>query len=317
MPAILTPRPPNFIIAGAPTSGTTSLHHCLSQHPQVYMSSIKEPNFFAAADMLTRDDFLRDIKRDQAALKAYLASPMVQPARYRLTEWGDYLRLFRNVSNQIAIGEASISYIWMPSAAPAIRAKLPHARLIFMLRNPADRLLSWYMMSLKDDPHITLRDQLRKEMSEGYPRETGLLRQFDGGMYAMHLRRFLDIFPRDQVRVYLYESYRADPRAVLRDIFAFLGVDPDQPIDMSRRLNETMTPRFPAMHRLRRRIFGNSPLTDWLPARVSYTLRGLYNQRRGNFSMDPDDRRMVIEYYREEILRTQELIGRDLSAWLR
>lgn len=312
-----TPMLPNFIIAGAPTSGTTSLYHYLRQHPQVYLSPVKEPTFFAAADMLARDDFLRVIKRDHAAMKAYLAGPMVQPARYWVTEWDDYLRLFRNARDQIAIGEASVSYIWLPSAAPAIRAKLPHARLIFMLRNPADRLLSWYLMRLKNDPPITLRDQLKMEMSEGDPRATGLLRQLDGGRYALHLQRFFDLFPRDQVRIYLYESYRADSCAVLRDMFAFLGVDPDHPIDVSRRHNETVMPRFPALHRFRRQVLGNAPLTEWLPAPVGQALRKIYNRRRDNFPMDPDDRRMVIDYYRDEILRTQDLIGRDLSAWLR
>jgi hypothetical protein len=312
-----TGRLPNFILAGAPTSGTTSLHHYLSQHPQVFMSPVKEPTFFASADMLARDDFLRVIKRDQAGLKAYLDGPQARPGRYWVTEWNDYVRLFRNARDQIAIGEGSVSYIWLPSAAPAIQTKLPGVKLIFMLRDPADRLFSWYLMRLRAEPNLTLGDQLRREMQEGDPGATGLLRQLDGGMYSRHLRRFLDLFPRDQVRIYLYDDYRADARAVLRDVFAFLEVNPDQPIDLSYRHNETMLPRFPALHGLRRHVFGDFTVTQWLPAALQHTLQGFYNRPRGHQAMDPDNRRLVIDYYRDEILRTQDLIGRDLSAWLR
>lgn len=317
MPETRKPKLPNFILAGAPTSGTTSLHHYLSQHPQVFMSPVKEPTFFAASDMLSRDDFSRVIKRDRSALQGYLNGPQTEPARFWVTEWNDYVRLFRNVRDQVAIGESSVSYIWLPSAAPAIRAKLPQVRLIFILRDPADRLFSWYLMRLKNEPHITLRDQLGKEMREGDPGATGLLRQLDGGRYTVHLRRFLGLFPQEQIRIYLYDSYRTDAHAVLRDIFSFLGVDPLQPIDMAYRHNETVIPRFPLLHGLRRRVLGNTSVTGWLPAQVQRKLQGLYNRPRGRQTMDPEDRQLVIDFYRDEILRTQDLIGCDLSAWLR
>jgi hypothetical protein len=103
---------------------------------------------------------------------------------------------------------------------------------------------------------------------------------------------------------------------MLRDIFSFLGVDPEQAIDLSRRHNETVVPRFPALHKLRRRIFGERSLIGWVPARSRRVVRHLASQRRPSVTMDPHDRRMVIDYYRDEILRTADLIGRDLSAWL-
>lgn len=308
---------PNFILAGAPTCGTTSLHHYLRQHPQIYLSPVKEPTFFATADMLARDDFTRVIVRDRAALKQYVTGPMTESARFWVTEWEDYVRLFKNARGEIAIGESSVSYLWLPSAAAAIRAKLPQARLIFMLRDPADRLFSWYLMRLKHEPGVTLRDRLRREMREGDRGPAGLLRQLDGGRYATHLRRFLDLFPREQISIHLYDSYRREARDVLRDIFGFLGVDPKQPIDMSTRHNETLVPRFPDLHRWRRRILGETALAGWLPSSVRRTFIKLYNRPRGRQVMPPEERALAIGYYREEILRTQDLIGRDLSAWLR
>jgi hypothetical protein len=313
MPEAPALKLPNFFVAGAPKAGTTSLHHYLRQHPQVYMNPIKEPTFFAAADLRSRDDFPSTIERERAPLRTYLAGPQVVPAQFWVTEWDDYVKLFRNVRDQTAIGEASVSYLWMPSAARAIRTKLPGARLIFLLRDPADRLFSWYLMTLRRHPGLTFRAWLGKTMNGGDDQGPAV----DGGRYATNLQRFFDNFPRDQVRIYLYEFFRTDTRQVLRNMFAFLGVDPDQPIDVSRRHNETLVPRFPTLDRLRRRIIPNWSLTWWLPAPARRMLGELYRRRRGSFAMDPGDRRMVIDYYRDEILRTAELIGRDLSAWLR
>jgi hypothetical protein len=79
--------------------------------------------------------------------------------------------------------------------------------------------------------------------------------------YGSQLSHFLDFFPREHVRIYLYESFRANTRSMLRDIQAFLGVNPDQPIDVSHRHNETMTLRYPAIENVRWRIPGTVPLT--------------------------------------------------------
>ena len=313
MPGSQAVKLPNFILAGVPKSGTTSLHHYLRQHPQVYMNPIKEPTFFGAADLRLRSDFQATIERERAALRTYLDGPQLQPAQYWVTEWDDYVELFRNVRDQTAIGEASVSYFWMPSAAAAIRSKLPDTRLIFVLRDPADRLFSWYLMTFRRRPGLTFRDWFLKQRNGGEDQGPAV----EGGRFATHLLRLLEAFPWDQMSVYLYESLRTDARSVLRDIFTFLGVDPDRPIDVSRRHNETVVPRFPALDGLRRRAIGNAPVTGWLPGRVRDALRGLYHRRRGSFAMDPADRRMVIDYYRDEILRAADLIGRDLSSWLR
>lgn len=320
MPEPHASKVPNFIIAGAPTSGTTSLYHYLRQHPQVFMCPIKEPTYFAAADILARKDLLPMLERQRPALQAYLAGGNQRRHQLLVTRWDDYVSLFQNVRDHVAIGEASVSYLLFPSAARAIRSTLPGVRLIFLLRDPTERLYSAYLKALRSDPDFTFRSWVLKEMKLSGDRRLEVHRfpiPLDGGLYATQLGRFLDVFPRDQVRIYLYESYRAEPRAVLRDILVFLGVDPNHPLDTSRRHNETLVPRFPAITRLRRRFLGNLPLIAWLPAPAGNALRKLYLRTKGGFAIDPNDRRMVIDYYRDEIRRTEDLIGRDLSAWLR
>jgi hypothetical protein len=235
-----------------------------------------------------------------------------------VTDWDDYVTLFSNVRGEAAVGEASVSYFWLPSAAAAIRSTVPDVRLIFLLRNPAERLFSWYLINRKQHPRLEFRSwflEAREPGGNGGPSPDRFTLPLDGGWYSRHLQRFYALFPREQIRVYLHESFRSDPRSVLRDMFAFVGVDPEQAIDTSQRHNETLLPRFPTLERLRRRIAGTRPLTDWLPKPAARALRRVYRRGHGSFVMTPSDRRLVIDFYRDEIQRTADLIGRDLSAW--
>lgn len=309
-------RLPNFFVAGAPKAGTTSLFFYLRQHPQVYMSPIKGPTYFGGVDLLNgpeRKRLLRELPRHRAALPLYLDGTRVSDGMPLVLDWDDYLKLFRNVRGETAIGEASVSYLRLPSAAAAIRAAVPAARLVFVLRDPAERLFSVISGALGRGSGATFRARLLPPL-DAQGRSTALV---DGGRYGTHLQRWFDLFPREQVRVYLYEDYRADARAVLRDIFAFLGVDPAYRIDVSRRHNETVVPRFPTLHALRRRLLRGAGTPGWIPEAARGALRRLYRRRKEQMTMDPADRRMVIDYYREEIEQTAALIGRDLSAWLR
>lgn len=302
-------RLPNFFLAGVPRAGTTSFYSYLGQHPQIYVSPIKEPAFFGAADLLSGPHRAEILRRtaDRDALKPYLAGTPPLGAQPLVLEWESYLELFRNAGSELAVGEGTVGYFWLPSAAPAIRATVPEARLIFILRDPAERLFSHHLAALWHDPHRTFRQRFFGAVPPDVVGE---------GRSATHLQRFFTLFPRDQIRIYLYEDYQADPRAVLRDAFAFLGVDRSHTIDLSRRKNETVTPRLPLLHALRRRVFGSGSI-GWIPQGVRRALSVLYRRPGANVAMDPADRRLAIDYYRDEIQRTADLIGRDLSPWLR
>ena len=111
---------PNFFIVGAPKTATTFLYACLDQHPQVYMSPLKEPNYFASElrpENFSEEDRPR-VVRQMRELDAYLRGD-IREKRFGgfVTTWEDYLKLFANVSDQIAIGEASPSYLWSQTAA--------------------------------------------------------------------------------------------------------------------------------------------------------------------------------------------------------
>jgi Sulfotransferase family len=270
---------PNFFIAGAPKSGTTSLYHYLDQHPQIYMSPVKEPNYFASEIRLENfSERLRPRAEHSAdPLWAYLNGPMREKRFGGLvTEWPDYLKLFREVEGQKAIGEASVCYLWSESAASNIRRTIPNARIILVLRNPVDMAFSMYLHTLRS---LGTRHTFREAIERGLEQRGGEIDFWnpflDMGLYYQQVKRYLETFPEGRVRIYWYEEYQSEPARMLADIFRFLEVDPSFSPDMSKRYLEAGTPE----------------------------------------AIDPADRALLIEFYKDDVLKLANLLERDLSSW--
>jgi hypothetical protein len=268
---------PNFFVVGAPVSGTTALHDFLHQHPDIYVSPIKEPDFFSSSS----------------------DSP----------DWDTYLKLFDGVTGETAVGECSVSYLSSEQAPQRIAASIPHARILMMLRNPVDRLNSGYAWALSTGAtrasfSTWAHGQYRLEESRNS--KHGVVWT---GMYAQHLRRYLAHFPREQIGVFLYDDYIADPQATLREVFTFLNIDPSVEVDVSRRHNPTRTRRLPRVHSLLVAPF--TPLLKLLPQRVEHALRGWYRT-----SPEPPSaagRSAVMQIYREDIRDLEQLLGKRLG----
>src|SRR5262245_1508584 len=134
----MVPEPilPNFFVVGTGKAGTTSLYHYLRQHPQIYMSPVKEPCYFASEirpeNMASA--YVSHIRRLSRNLPRLLDDGRpVSPLGWVVSEWDDYLRLFRQVAGETAIGEASAAYLWSATAARNIAAAAPDARIIMIL----------------------------------------------------------------------------------------------------------------------------------------------------------------------------------------
>src|SRR3712207_1803805 len=121
---------PNFFIIGAQKAGTTSLYHYLKQHPQVYMSPVKEPFFFN-----------HEIGPDGEVLKERFGGPG-RSRNPKFANLEEYCTLFEAVRDEEAIGEASVLYICVPGTAERIERYAPGAKAIALLRDPADRAYS-------------------------------------------------------------------------------------------------------------------------------------------------------------------------------
>jgi hypothetical protein len=284
-------RLPNFLIIGAQKSGTTSLYNYLKQHPQVWMSPVKEPHFFAY--------------EGQAA-----------PMPSMVTTLSDYQALFTRVGDAVAVGEASTSYLHTEQAARRIRYYLPNVRLIAILRHPAERAFSNWLHNRRSGVESlsftgALRAEKQRLREEAYVDRTYQHK----GYYHRHLARYLGLFPRDHISICLFDDLTRDPDGLMRTLFEFLGVETGVRLRLEQH-NVSGLPRkgLGQLYDLARRSRSVRPIAKRLvPESLRKWMRELLLTRP---SLAPDVRRDLIEAYRDDILRLQDLLQRDLSSWL-
>jgi hypothetical protein len=196
-------RLPDFLIGGAPRSGTTWLYHLLDRHPEVYMARpvVPEPKFFLVDELYCRglDEYS----------KTWFAD--VPPGR--------------------KAGEKSTNYLESPVAAERIHRDLPDVRLVFILRNPVDRAYSNYLWTKRngletEDFETALRLEAAREASTpGTLRYARPHAYFSRGLYAELLQPFLDRFG-DRVLCLRFEDVPDDPAWVAVRLHQFLGITP-------------------------------------------------------------------------------------------
>lgn len=294
---------PNFLVIGAMKAGTTALYTYLEQHPQVYMSPVKEPNFFAFEG--ERMGFLAP--QDQEGIN-----------RTSVTDIEAYQALFKGVTNENAIGEVSHWYLYSPKAPRRIRHHIPRAKLIAVLRDPVERAYSQFLHFVRDGQEpLTDFARVLQEEETRIRNNWAFGRYASRGFYHAQLKRYFDTFDRSQIKVYLYEDLSADPAGVLRDIFRFLDVDEAFVPEMSVRPNVSGVPKSRALHALLTRPQRiKAALRPHLPAGMLRFASDLRDRNLAKPQVAPEVRRQMIEMYREDIMKLQDLIDRDLSKWL-
>jgi hypothetical protein len=288
---------PNFFIVGAQKAGTTSLYHYLDQHPQVFMSPRKEPHYFEGM----HQEFRRPGRRN---------APVSDPAEYQA--------LFEGASGESAIGEASASYLYSPRAPGLIKSSVPHARIIAVLRHPADRAYSNYLhcVQVGREPLGSFAEALQAEQSRMRDKWGPLWYYKHKGFYHAQVKRYFDTFGRERVGVWLYEDLRNHTPRTLGEVFRFLGVDENFVPDASIEHNPSGVPRTGKLYPRVRALTARNPVLveRILPARLRGFLKSRILVKPPPFP--PELREDLTRSYEKDILRLQELINRDLSAWI-
>jgi hypothetical protein len=279
---------PNFFLVGAPKAGTTSLYRYLDQHPDVYMSPVKEPCYFC-----------EEIRLQQ------------------FSEWDDYLRLFEDVKGETAIGEGSVLYLWSKSAAHNIRLKVPDAKILMVLREPVGRAFSEYLHGITEGAvRGTFRKYIENSLSHGSDKASEVWPCLEFGLYSAGVKRYLDHFSRENVHIVLYEEFQEQQAKVMSRIFEFIGVDPTFLPDTSERYHVPHVPRslrfgyFLKKHKVWQRAAGMKP------SRFRSFVKK-FVVRKSTPAVSPSDREFLLDYYRADMQKLATLLDRDLAAWLR
>ncbi len=286
---------PNFLIIGAPKAGTTALYQYLQQHPSVFMSHPKEPHFFT-----------------------YQQDHWPEWATPTLAE---YRQLFEPAGQASALGEASTWYLYSRHAAQAIQRQIPNIRLIALVRHPVDRAYSSFVFRQQCgwEALPTFEQAIRQEperIAQAMPWDYHYLQ---AGFYGEQLQRYYDTFDRGQIRVFLHDDLKADAAGVVRSTCQFLEIDDGVSLDTDATHNVTYRPK---NQRINRFLTQKSGLKSMVKRVIpTWVRQPLTNQiRQQNLEkpppLDPDLRHRLTLPFREDILRLQDLIDRDLSAWL-
>lgn len=274
---------PTFIVAGAPKAGTHSLYDYLRKHPEVFMPDIKEPRYFAFKGV--RDRY-----------------------RYPIETFEEYQALFARAEGCKAIGEASSIYMASPVAAERIKAVMPDVKLIFTLREQVQRTFSIYHMNLR-----------ARGANEGLSflqamEADHMLRR----KYSECLQPFFDNFPREQIKFVLFEDLSRNTAATVRDLYEFIGVDPGF-VPNLKVSNPGGVPKSRRLHRIMSDDRLRAAARAVFPESAIERLKGLRNLNlsREKMVMTEAERAAAFAFFEEDMRRTQDLIGIDLSHWLR
>jgi len=288
---------PTVFVCGAAKAATTSLWTYMVQHPSVHRSALKEPGYFTA---------LR---------------PMQSPKKYE--------DLFRHAGRKQVAADASTAYLTSPDSAERISSVCPEAKIIIVLRNPADRAFSLYrhMVWHGFEYASTLREGLRLE-EERIEDEEFLYKNpeyyynflyYQSGRYSEQVDRYLRYFRKRQILFLRFRDFVSETGRVMKEVFQFLEIDssfqPNQEIYNSGRGRDVWSPRFHYFINQKMR----HPLTDWgVVGKALFSGLVRLNGTRGKDELEGTLRNDLLTKYEEDVRLTESMT--DLSLvypWLR
>lgn len=277
---------PNFLVIGAARSGTTSLFQYLDPHPQIYMSQVKELNFFSNE-------------------------------RFWNKGFGWYENRFdRAPPTRKAIGEASTSYTKAPftnDVVQRIHDYQPDMKLIYIVRDPIERYISHYMQRVQ----VGLETRSFAQTLDVMENEAFAWQ----GRYAYQLQQYLRLFAEEQLLIRSMDQIRTDAAGVVRDIYRFLGVDDSFTIQGLEKIHNANT-RVVRKTAAGMRILGL--YRRYMEHReIPYTLKKLVlaaSDLGGDLVSKPvptpEQRQKLIRFYQDDTRELQERFGVNTEGWL-
>jgi hypothetical protein len=287
---------PTFFVIGAAKCGTTSLHQYLDLHPEISMSSFKEPAFFSPDRLY----------------------------RLQVTDRDEYLRLFEPGSRQR--GESSVSYSWWPirkGPPEAISREVPGAKFVYLVRDPIERARSQHVQLESSRNPYSLRYFRGKALDRVWtdldPRWNALVA---GGLYMTQIRQYLEFFPKESILVVDSDDLRDDRVATLNRICSFLDVGPmpEQGEVFGEELNLAGNKRQEAEWYVRltespglRRVI--DPLPRGFRERFTGAMQRAVSHPIEKPALSDETREALEQVFRPEVEELREFTGQSFSGW--
>jgi hypothetical protein len=300
---------PDFFVIGAPKAGTTALHAALAAHPELFLSSVKEPKFFLGGGQPP--------------------PPQHGPGdAHSAKEWvwrrEDYERLFAAAPPGTLRGESTPFYLSDFDAQRRLRGEVPEARLVAVVRDPVDRAYSnWAHLwadGLEPEPDFLTACALEDEReAAGWAR---FWRYRKLGRYGEQLDHLFTLFPREQVHVLRYRELVDDPLAAVDGLCAFLGVEQGLIDEVPSANVSTYVPPSAASRVLQEAVRRGAEVGRLFPPKLwrkasgplLRVLRG--TKPRSRPELQPEDRSTLVDWFAEDIRLLERLTGRTYDDWL-
>jgi hypothetical protein len=298
---------PNFLVGGPPKCASTSLYFYLKQHPEIYMSPVKQVKFFSVF---------------------YDKGPDFYVNTY-----------FSGVKDEKMAGEATPTYFLLPFVAERIRNFNPNMKLIFCLRDPVERTFSGYMMRVNNGTeHLSFREALEENLKQRDTvkfesakdakdwaddmlrsdrlEETGFRTYLEGSLYATNLRHYMEHFPLSQIKIIFLDDIKRNLQGTLKDVFAFLGVNETFQIHDTEQKNTYKKSKIKFLDP----ILGKNKklskvLANAMPKSLKKTILKTMYVEGSKDRITPEDRKFAYNILKDEIIELEKLLNIDLSHW--
>ena len=299
---------PNLLIVGAQKSGTTSLHNYLSQHPDVFMSEMKELAYFSRENR----PFLVPNEKDHIGYQWYSKRAHID-CDYK------YIKEFNKCKNEKIIGESSAEYLYYSNTADDVYRFNPNMKIIIVLRNPVNRAFSAYSdLKLKLSDIGSFNEELTLENKRIHELYHYKWHFKNVGMYYHQVKTYLEYFPEEQIKIILFENLISDSSLVMKDICNFLDVDNSFYEEYNfEKYNFSGTPK-------------NRVLFNWMNQRnpiktlfkefIPYNIRRNIKRTVNNNNLNKEKMNAEIcnelkIYFQNDIEQLENMINVDLSKW--
>lgn len=295
---------PNFFIVGAPKSGTTALAAYLSQHPECYFSPRKELHYFCP-----------DIDY-----------------HYRIDDSADYRSFFQEATDETAIGEGSVWYLYSPDAAENIYKFNPYAKIIISLRRPPEMLDSlhqqyvWNGYEDIEDLETALDTHAERKAGRSRPTRAIMNQNFapaglvywEACWYYEQVNRFVRLFGRDNVLIIKFDDFQRDAKAVVHQACRHLGISDDFPIDPA-----PVNPRKKRLSNRVDRFLRRPPYAVRLASRLVPNRHAVIERLKSLNTITPKSglnarlTEKVMDTYHHDIHKLNGISDADFLSWLK
>jgi len=281
---------PNFFIVGGSKCGTTNISYYLSLHSKIFFSELNEPYYFCKWDVP----------------KNYQRESMI-------TDMTKYLDLFKNVTSEIIVGEASSPYLSCPHAASEIKKAFPDSKILISIRNPIERAHSAYFSYQFMHPTKQNFMEMIKTHKKLIDENTFFLDSIlESGFYTENIIRFQNAFGKDNVKIIIFEDYIKNTELIIKSIQQFLGLNEETHLDDQPKGSYRIPKNFTSKILLDNKSFRKLS-TFFIPTVTRQKLGDKYFLKEAKKpKMSDSERKYLKELYYNEVIQLEKFLGKKL-----